>query len=730
MKIPYAMVAAVENQKRHAQMAVAVHYANERHIPRLQQQPIDDSKILTLACYGPSLADTWQDMKPPILSMSGATQFLAERGVIADWHCEMDPRADKVPYFDPPVPGVHYLIASVCHPDVWPKLQGHKVTLWHTYSGPETYDWVASNDKDEFVIRGGCTIGLTALHLGGFLGFRHFEIHGMDGSFKDLSRGQRHAGTHHGHKQNKDGITWDAQGKRYATSKIMANAVAETLNTVSSYPIFSVFHGEGLTQALIKEHNFRNACCADETEKAEKLRKSKANIFDMCLATKDKLPTTSSWDVLCGNQQPSWFHEMLDIRTRNEKRRARANYNTGTITTEQMLQLRGLCEKYKPKVIVEIGTFIGNSALAMKAEKIYTCDRDNDCFEATDSIVTFPRQTSTEMLGRLVDQGVKADLFFFDGRIAAPDIALIFRLSHPDTIYIFDDYRPDQKGIVNVKRLTPFLGKERMIVEPDHRLEGKSTLAAIVPQTLFQTNIAVHGDAGELHTLLKSHETRGNIKVFIGYDHRQPVSFQVAAHSIWKRASRPVEIVRLDLSKLPMKRRGLTEFTFSRFLVPYLCDYQGQSIFMDSDVLCLGDVAELLPLANGPVSVVKNERRFEWASLMVFDNEKCKNLTPEFVDDPENNLFNLKWAESLDELPLEWNILVGYSKPVENPKLIHYTQGIPVWKETLNCDYSAEWHAELKDMASTCSFDELMGQSVHVKHMYPKDWKDFLVSVR
>ncbi len=713
------MVAAVDNPKRHAQMAVAVHWANEHKIPRLQQVPIDDSKILTLACYGPSLVDTWQDMKPPIMSMSGATRWLAERGVIADYAVEMDPRADKTPYYDPPVDGVHYLLATVCHPDVWPKLKGQKLTIWHTYSGPETYDWVTSNDHGELVVRGGCTIGLTALHIGGLLGYRHFEIHGMDGSFKDLSRGQRHAGEHYGHKQNKDGITWDAQGKRYATSKIMANAVAETLNTVSSYPIFTVFHGDGLTQALIKEHNFRNSCCANETAKAEILRKAKANIFDMCLApNKDRLPSTSQWDALCGNQQPGWFHEMLQIRTRNENRRARANYNTGTITTEQMLQLRGLCETFKPKTIVEIGTFIGNSALAMKAEKIYTCDRDNDCFEATDNIVTFPRQSSTEMLGRLLEQGVKADLFFFDGRISPPDIALILRLSHPETIYIFDDYFPGQKGITNVTRLVPFLGKERKLVEPDHRLEGRSALAAILPQSFFQD------ERSPVPVVI----SRKPVRVFIGYDHRQPVSFQVAAHSIWKRASCPVEIVRLDLSKLPMKRRGLTEFTFSRFLVPYLCDYQGQSIFMDSDVLCLGDVAELLRYANGPVSVVKNERRFEWASLMVFDNEKCNNLTPDFVENPENNLFNLKWAESIGELPLEWNILVGYTKPMENPKLVHFTQGIPVWKETLKCDYSNEWHAELKDMASTCSFEELMGQSVHVKHMYPPDWKEFLAA--
>src|SRR5207249_2924434 len=104
-------------------------------------------------------------------------------------------------------------------------------------------------------------------------------------------------------------------------------------------------------------------------------------------------------------------------------------------------------------------------------------------------------------------------------------------------------------------------------------------------------------------------------KIFIGYDVRQPVAFQVAAHSVWERASKPVEIVRLALKQLPITRTGLTEFTYSRFLVPYLSDYTGISIFLDSDVLCLADIWELEQLAWGQaaqVLVVPHEvRRFE-----------------------------------------------------------------------------------------------------------------------
>ncbi len=84
------------------------------------------------------------------------------------------------------------------------------------------------------------------------------------------------------------------------------------------------------------------------------------------------------------------------------------------------------------------------------------------------------------------------------------------------------------------------------------------------------------------------------LRVFIGFDKRQPVAFQVAAHSVWKNTDR-VSIERLTLEGIPgFKRTGLTEFTYSRFLVPWLCGFRGHAIFADaSDMLMLGDVAEL-----------------------------------------------------------------------------------------------------------------------------------------
>ena len=74
------------------------------------------------------------------------------------------------------------------------------------------------------------------------------------------------------------------------------------------------------------------------------------------------------------------------------------------------------------------------------------------------------------------------------------------------------------------------------------------------------------------------------LRIFVGFDDRQWISFTTLASSIYKTAKRPVAITPLILETLPITRRGLTPFTFSRFLVPWLCDYSGPAIFMDADI--------------------------------------------------------------------------------------------------------------------------------------------------
>lgn len=492
MKVPYALVAAMPVPQRNAQMQLAVNLARERGYPHLTEHPIDERKVLIIAGYAASLADTWTSIRDlhaegvPILSMSGATRFLADKGIIADYHVDMDPRAHKIQHLIPPVPGVTYLMASVCPPETWNVLRDQRVVLWHTYSGKDpdtgktTYDWVAEHDTGEMVIHGGSTIGLTALHIGGVLGYRHFEIHGMDGSYADASRTARHAGPHYG-KPQQDGITWNAEGMTYHTSRIMANAVAETINTFRRFPMFGVFHGSGLTQALIREADLPNAATAEQTEKATLVRRRIPQFAEMPVVRDGKLMQGGLWDHLLAAVDPQVLTDLQEIWAAAETRRQLAKFNTGSIPLETGLQLRALCAQFQPNTIIEVGTFIGKSTFALRArEHLYTCDRDNDCLPSTDRIHTYPYTTSTAMLTELVAQGVKADLVFFDGRIQDADIPLLAQVCTADALFVFDDYHPGGKGLANIQKLQPHL-PTYLPITPYERFVGRSTLAVMLP---------------------------------------------------------------------------------------------------------------------------------------------------------------------------------------------------------------------------------------------------------
>lgn len=207
------------------------------------------------------------------------------------------------------------------------------------------------------------------------------------------------------------------------------------------------------------------------------------------------------------------------------------------------------------------------------------------------------------------------------------------------------------------------------------------------------------------------------LKIFIGYDPRQPISYTVLQYSIISRSSQPVAITPLVIEQLPITRTGLTPFTFSRFLVPYLCDYQGWALFLDADMLLTADIAELFALRDKKYAVmlVKNKLRFEWPSLMLFNCGSCRALTPDFIENKTNDLFAFDWLDSslIGALPAEWNHLVGYDTPNPNAKLIHFTRGMPCYAQTKNCEHANTWKKQHIAANQIAPLEELMGNSVH-----------------
>jgi len=218
-----------------------------------------------------------------------------------------------------------------------------------------------------------------------------------------------------------------------------------------------------------------------------------------------------------------------------------------------------------------------------------------------------------------------------------------------------------------------------------------------------------------------------SIRVFIGFDEREDVAFSVLAHSIHRRASAPVSIAPVMLDQLESvyrrERNPLqsTDFSFSRFLTPWLCDYQGWAVFMDCDMLVLDDIAKLWALRDEryAVQVVKHvhvpkedvkflgavQTKYEkknWSSVMLMNCAKCTALTPDYVNAATGlELHQFKWLGDdalIGELPHRWNHLVGYDAPSRDASLVHYTIGGPYFDEYRDCEYAREWWDEYHAM--------------------------------
>lgn len=169
----------------------------------------------------------------------------------------------------------------------------------------------------------------------------------------------------------------------------------------------------------------------------------------------------------------------------------------------------------------------------------------------------------------------------------------------------------------------------------------------------------------------------------------------------------------------PQEPLQSTAFTYTRFLIPHIQQYQGFSIFCDCDFLFLDDIVNLFNIVDRTkaVSVVKHPTyiprndtkmdgiqqhampRKNWASLMVFNNEHPANktLTPHYINTitPGRLLHQFDWLEDnqIGNLPLYWNVLDDYYL-IDNPKAIHYTDGGPWFSEYKNTTYSHLWDRE------------------------------------
>ena len=216
------------------------------------------------------------------------------------------------------------------------------------------------------------------------------------------------------------------------------------------------------------------------------------------------------------------------------------------------------------------------------------------------------------------------------------------------------------------------------------------------------------------------------INIFIGYDSKEKVAYNVLSHSIIQNSTKPVAITPIALNNLKddfvRERNALssTEFSFSRFMIPHLMNYQGWALFMDCDMLMFEDVSKLWRLRDDRYAVQvckhdytpKVEKKFlgqvqtkyekkNWSSFMLMNCKKCTTLTPDYVNKASGlELHQFKWLEGdhlIGDLPLEWNWLVGEYEHKDDVYNVHYTKGGPWFEDYAKCDYSQDWFRNLEE---------------------------------
>lgn len=225
-------------------------------------------RVAVLACFGPSLRETWPQIAmaqvsgSDVFTVSGSHQFLIDRGVIPLAHMDCDPREHKALQFGTPHASVQYWIGSCVHPSYLTRLKGHDVTLWHSYNKEASREIFEMDPGHELVVGGG-SIGLRALSVLYCRGYRRFEIHGMDSC--SSASGEHHAAFHYAKYPN---VAEVQCGGRWFLATAIHIAYARYFfksNKMLKGSTFN-FHGGGLLAEMVKQGTMPGAEFDDEDD--------------------------------------------------------------------------------------------------------------------------------------------------------------------------------------------------------------------------------------------------------------------------------------------------------------------------------------------------------------------------------------------------------------------------------------------------------------------------------
>lgn len=248
-------VAVMDDRRRNHQVAIN----SARVKRRLQDGQEAHGRRAVLACYGPSLkktlpliaSDSKHDPNADVVCVGSSHKMLVDAGIIPYACIDCDPRQRNVDQLGEPHPWVRYWLASCVDPSYTAKLAEFDVSLWHIHNGSASEEFVWSIEPDAWLLIGGGSVGLRSISLLYAMGYRSFDIHGMDSSYSD---DVEHAGTHLAPPRKPDQILRVQCNDRWFTTNLsLADYARQFLDDQRLWEgaVFRI-HGDGLLQEMCK----------------------------------------------------------------------------------------------------------------------------------------------------------------------------------------------------------------------------------------------------------------------------------------------------------------------------------------------------------------------------------------------------------------------------------------------------------------------------------------------
>ncbi len=239
------------------------------------------------------------------------------------------------------------------------------------------------------------------------------------------------------------------------------------------------------------------------------------------------------------------------------------------------------------------------------------------------------------------------------------------------------------------------------------------------------------------------------VRVFVGSDASQDLAVDVLAYSIRQHTDLQVEVTSMSDLTLPepndIRQGSRTNFSFTRFAIPSLCNYRGRAIYMDADMQVFKDIEQLwnLPFEgeekiqileeipdefqpkDGQVGAPK--KRKKQSSVMLLECERLDWVAEDIIagldghytyDQLLSEICILKPEEIGWRVPWVWNSLETYIEGTT--ALTHYTDMFTQpWASHLN-PIGWVWIEEVKRMLAdgTLQWDQLE-KEVELGHFRP-----------